>query len=92
MSRFYWHLYERSDMVSLALLPRIRLTVGSSTGVGFQWLTAWFHFWIRSSNGPTTTMIELLPHVWFHWHPRWGYGVHLWFLRWKGHVWLNRKE
>jgi hypothetical protein len=92
-SRFYWQWREPYEMFTLALLPRLRLTIGSSIGVGFAWFTLWLHVWLRHSRAPhSTTMIELLPHVWFHWNREWGYGVHLWFLRWKWHWWLHRKS
>lgn len=92
MSRFYYQFSEPHDMLSLALLPRIRLTVGSSIGVGFGFMNLWMHYWLRTDRYPhSTTMIELLPHLWFHWNKQWGYGVHLWFLRWKRHWWIHRK-
>ena len=94
VSRFYGYLWERSDSLSLAMLPRVRLTVGSSIGIGLQWMTAWFHVWLRTSEGRPhdTTMIELLPHVWFHWNRKWGAGMHIWWLTWKVHWWLYRRE
>lgn len=91
MSRFYVQWWERSQLLSLALLPRLRLTVGSSIGIGFAWLTVWFHMWLITGRRPhDTTMIEILPHLWFHWHRHWGCGLHLWWFQWKGHVWLYR--
>lgn len=79
-------------MRTLALLPRLRLATGSSVGLGFQWLTAWLHVWlwhsVRSTRG---RMIELLPHVWIHWHPR-GSGIHLEWVIWRTHFWFRRWE
>lgn len=90
--RVYWQLGEFGGFVSLAILPRIRLAYGSSIGLGFGWLNAWLHVWLRNRESPNTHMMELLPHLWFHWHREHGYGVHLWWLQWKGHWWINRRS
>lgn len=89
--RFIGWLWKREEIRTLALLPRIRLTPGRSVGLGFGWFTAWGHVWLcRACRRRDYPMIELLPHVWLHWHPRHGAGVHLWFLVWTAHIWFWR--
>jgi hypothetical protein len=89
MTRFYGYLWERSDLRSLSLLPRLRLATGSSVGLGFQFLTTWLHVWLwRTEPVRQGRMIELLPHVWIHWHRRWGAGVHLQWIVWRTHFWF----
>jgi hypothetical protein len=80
MKRFYGYLYERDDCITIALLPRIRLTVGSSVGLGFQWLTCWLHVWLWDGVR-RDSMIELTPHVWLYLNPRHGVYLHLQWLK-----------
>lgn len=77
MSRFYF-----STSGGIAWLPRIRLTTGSSIGLGFQLLHLWLHVWIRPGSGPDTRMFELLPHVWTYSGSH-GLYLHFWWLRFK---------
>lgn len=91
MSRFYGYFWQRESIRTLAVLPRIRLTTGRTVGVGFAWLTAWWHVWLwrREHDG---VMLDLLPHLWLHWHPDHGSGAHLWWLHWRWHVWFRRGQ
>lgn len=87
MKRVCGHLWERSDIKTLALLPRIRLHTGG--GIGLGWLTAWLHIWVLKSPWGGH-MIELTPHVWLHWHSRWGAGIHVEWIVWRTHFWFYR--
>ncbi len=93
MSRFCGYLWAQDECITIALLPRIRLALGSDIGLGFQWLTGWFHVWLW--NGKKFwrgTMIDLTPHIWLFIRPHYGAYLHLWWLTWRSSVLLYRSK
>lgn len=78
----FWHL---------EVLPRARLSIDKSIGIGFAWIASWLHVWLWDTRTDRPfRQIELLPRIWLHYHKKHGAGVHLQWWRWKAHFWFWR--